>query len=124
MNRPPIRSYRLACSACRIGFAALLLFAGTAPPPRRRQFHDLQVEVIGKGRPVLMIPGLNSGADTWRDTCDGPAGRPGAVPPRAAAGLRRPAGGEPSPAAATFLADMRDRLLAYVKARKLTGRRS
>ena len=29
----------------------------------------VQVEVVGKGRPLLMIPGLNSSAEVWRETC-------------------------------------------------------
>ena len=31
--------------------------------------HGITVKVVGEGRPVLMIPGLNSGADTWKETC-------------------------------------------------------
>ncbi|MFA5589669.1 MAG: alpha/beta hydrolase [Lysobacteraceae bacterium] len=31
---------------------------------------DIQVEIIGEGRPVLTIPGLNSAAEVWRDTCE------------------------------------------------------
>ena len=34
-----------------------------------RNHHGISIEVIGEGAPVLMIPGLNSGADTWRETC-------------------------------------------------------
>jgi pimeloyl-ACP methyl ester carboxylesterase len=30
----------------------------------------MKVEVIGKGRSLLMIPGLNSSADVWHDTCE------------------------------------------------------
>ncbi len=32
-------------------------------------FQGMQVEVIGQGRQVLMVPGLNSGIESWRDTC-------------------------------------------------------
>jgi pimeloyl-ACP methyl ester carboxylesterase len=80
-------------------------------------FQDLSIDVVGKGRPVLMIPGLNSGADTWRDTC---------------AALQKDhvqchivnlpgfAGLAPSATAqGAFLDSMRDRLLAYTKARYL-----
>ncbi len=75
----------------------------------------VQVEVLGQGRPVLMIPGLNSAASVWRDTClalrdvqchlvqlPGFAGAAPATP-------------VPSP----FLPAMRDELLAYVRAQKL-----
>ena len=33
------------------------------------EFRDLRVEIVGQGRPVLMIPGLNSAASTWDLTC-------------------------------------------------------
>ncbi|MBA3487216.1 MAG: alpha/beta hydrolase [Lysobacter sp.] len=32
-------------------------------------FEGIQVEVVGEGRPLLMVPGLNSAGETWRDTC-------------------------------------------------------
>lgn len=32
-------------------------------------FRDIRVEVVGEGRPVLMIPGLNSAGETWAETC-------------------------------------------------------
>lgn len=97
-------------------FAVLLLSGRVVAAPQ--SFNGLQVEVVGKGRPVLMIPGLNSAAETWRDTCaalqsdevqchliqlPGFAGLP------AANDANRDA----------WLADMRDRLLAYIDARKL-----
>lgn len=44
-----------------------MLLAG--PAAVADSFDGLQVEVIGQGRQVLMVPGLNSGIDTWRDTC-------------------------------------------------------
>lgn len=44
-----------------------MLLAG--PLAMADTFQGLQVEVIGQGRQVLMVPGLNSGIDSWRDTC-------------------------------------------------------
>lgn len=95
---------------------ACLAIAGNATAATEH-FQDLSIDVIGKGRPVLMIPGLNSGADTWRDTC---------------AALQKDhvqchlvnlpgfAGLAPSATAqAGFLDSMRDRILAYIKARHL-----
>ena len=32
-------------------------------------FQGMKVEVIGEGRPLVMIPGLNSSAEVWRETC-------------------------------------------------------
>jgi pimeloyl-ACP methyl ester carboxylesterase len=95
---------------------AWLAIAGNATAATEH-FQDLSIDVVGKGRPVLMIPGLNSGADTWRDTC---------------AALQKDhvqchivnlpgfAGLAPSVTAqGAFLDSMRDRLLAYTKARHL-----
>ncbi|WP_255322927.1 alpha/beta hydrolase [Lysobacter sp. K5869] len=53
----------------RIAFALTALLAAGAAQAASERFQDLSVEVVGQGRPVLMIPGMNSGADTWRDTC-------------------------------------------------------
>jgi len=78
------------------------------------RFQDLQVEVIGSGRPVLMIPGLNSGADVWRETC-------AALQPQVQCHLIQLPGfaGAPAVASDDFLSAMRDRLLAYSADRKL-----
>ncbi|GAA5069819.1 alpha/beta hydrolase [Lysobacter panacisoli] len=97
-------------------FAVLLLSGRAFAAPQ--EFNGLQVEVIGKGRPVVMIPGLNSGADTWRETCAAlQADRvqchlvqlPGFAGLPAAKDASRDA----------WLADMRDRVLAYIEARRL-----
>ena len=70
MKRLLSRSPRVLIAA-----AALLLAGAAAGPAAARgkgkveQFQGLAVEVIGSGRAVLMIPGLNSHADTWRETC-------------------------------------------------------
>jgi pimeloyl-ACP methyl ester carboxylesterase len=78
------------------------------------RFQDLQVEVIGSGRPVLMIPGLNSGAEVWRETC-------AALQPQVQCHLIQLPGfaGAPAVASDDFLSAMRDRLLAYSADRKL-----
>jgi len=78
------------------------------------RFQDMQVEVIGSGRPVLMIPGLNSGADVWRETCT-------ALQPQVQCHLIQLPGFAGAPAVANddFLSAMRDRLLAYSADRKL-----
>jgi len=77
-------------------------------------FRGLQVEVIGTGRPVLMIPGLNSGAQVWRETC-------AALQPQVQCHLIQLPGfaGAPAVASDDFLSAMRDRLLAYSADRKL-----
>lgn len=75
----------------------------------------VQVEVVGKGRPLLMIPGLNSSAEVWRETCPAPKdvqchlvqlpGFAGAAP------------ADPRPA--EFLTAMRGQLLAYLHDQQL-----
>lgn len=108
------RAFRIFAAGFALSFAAWHA-AHAAPAP---SFHDLKIEVVGKGRPVLMIPGLNSAGETWTETCaalqadhvqchivtlPGFAGQPSAQDANKAA----------------WLNDMRDRLLAYVDARKL-----
>lgn len=77
-------------------------------------FRGLQVEVVGQGRPVLMIPGLNSAAATWTDTC-------AALQPAVQCHIVQLPGFAGAPAVATehFLDEMRDRLLAYLDDRQL-----
>ena len=76
---------------------------------------DLTVEVFGTGRPVLMIPGLNSGAETWRDTCT-------ALQPAVQCHLVQLPGFAGAPAARheAFLPAMRDQLVDYVRSARLT----
>ena len=78
-------------------------------------FRDLDVEVVGSGRPVLMIPGLNSSAETWRETCEA------LRPERIQCHLVQLPGfaGAPAKTGDAFLVTMRDQLLDYARARKL-----
>ena len=95
-----------------VGIAtALCVGRGEAAPA---EFRDLRVEVVGQGRPVLMIPGLNSAASAWTETC-------AALQPGVQCHLVQLPGFAGAPAVSTdhFLADMRDRLLAYVDDRQL-----
>lgn len=101
--------------AAAVGIAtALFVSNGQAGTTAAVEFRDLRVEVVGQGRPVLMIPGLNSAASTWTETCA--ALRPGVqchivqLPGFA---------GAPAVVADNFLPSMRDRLLAYLDDRKL-----
>ena len=92
---------------------ATALFAGhgQAAPA---DFRDLRVEVVGQGRPVLMIPGLNSVAATWAETC-------AALQPGVQCHMVQLPGFAGAPAVATenFQLGMRDRLLAYLDDRQL-----
>ena len=110
------RAFRIFAAGFALSFA--VWHGAHAATPRSESFRDLKVEIVGKGRPVLMIPGLNSAGETWTETCaalqadhvqchivtlPGFAGLPSAKDANKDA----------------WLADMRDRLLAYVDARKL-----
>lgn len=62
MNRIQLTSALLAASL-------LSLPAAAAPPaPRVIENSVLRVEVSGKGRPMVFIPGLTCGGDVWRET--------------------------------------------------------
>ena len=78
------------------------------------EFRDLRVEVVGQGRPVVMIPGLNSAAAVWTETC-------AALQPGVQCHIVQLPGFAGAPAVATdnFQLAMRDRLLAYLDDRKL-----
>jgi len=94
---------------------ALSLLAWHSAHAKPQSFRDLSVEVIGKGRPVLMIPGLNSGADTWRETCAALQESKVQCHLVTLPGFA----GLPPIKSDAFLDDMRDRLLAYVEERQL-----
>ena len=79
-------------------------------------YRGLSVEVIGSGQPLIMLPGLNSGADTWRETC-------AALQPEVQCHLLQLPGfaGQAAIASDAFLDAMRERVLAYVDEHKLTS---
>lgn len=93
-----------------LGMAMAVLGSGPAQAATPAGSGTVQVEVVGRGRALLMIPGLNSSADVWRETCLALKDvqchlvqLPGFAGARAA---------DPRPA--DFLSSMRDQLLAYV----------
>ena len=55
--------------AISFSLAAGLGLVSTASNATPVDFEGIQVEVVGEGQPLLMIPGLNSAGETWRDTC-------------------------------------------------------
>jgi pimeloyl-ACP methyl ester carboxylesterase len=110
--------FRQAFRLFVVGFALSFAVWSTAHAAAPESFRGLKVEVVGNGRPVLMIPGLNSAGETWTETCAAlQADRvqchivtlPGFAGMPSVADASRDA----------WLADMRDRLLAYVESRKL-----
>ncbi|QGL95852.1 MULTISPECIES: alpha/beta fold hydrolase [Stenotrophomonas] len=98
-----------------IGMAMAVLGSGSAHAATGASAGKVQVEVVGKGRPLLMIPGLNSSAEVWRGTCR-------ALKDVQCHLVQLPgfAGAAPAdPRPADFLPAMRDQLLAYVHDQKL-----
>lgn len=113
--RTIVRHRRLAYAVAVLG---ALTFGGAAHAGTPQVFRGIKIEVIGKGRPVVMIPGYNSNGEVWRDTCaalqpdqiqchivtlPGFAGQPAVNDARQGA----------------WIEDMGDRLLAYVKQAQL-----
>lgn len=85
--------------------------SGSAAEP---DFQGMKVEVIGKGRPLLMIPGLNSSAEVWRETCQ-------ALQPQVQCHILQLPGfaGQAAVREDHWLDAMRDRVLAYADHAKL-----
>jgi pimeloyl-ACP methyl ester carboxylesterase len=97
-----------------VGILAALHVSSSLAAPE--EFRDLRVEVVGRGQPVLMIPGLNSAASTWTETC-------AAMQPGVQCHIVQLPGfaGAPAVAVENFQLAMRDRLLAYLDDRKLAN---
>lgn len=94
-----------------LAIAAATASADTSAAPI--DFQGMQVEVIGEGRSLLMIPGLNSSAEVWRDTCL-------ALQPVQCHIVQLPGfAGQPAVHEEQWLDAMRDRVLAYVDQAKL-----
>lgn len=94
---------------------AVALGSGQAQAEPVAATSGVSVEVIGSGRPVLMVPGLASGAsEVWRETCE-------ALQPGVQCHLVQLPGfaGAPPVLADPWLPAMRDAVLAYVAAQKL-----
>ena len=108
------RAFRIFAAGFALSFAAW--HSANAATPET--FRGIKVDVVGTGRPVLMIPGLNSAGETWNETCAALQADhvqchivtlPGFAGQAAVADASKDA----------WLDDMRDRLLAYVATRKL-----
>lgn len=83
-----------------------------AAEPSAERFRDLQVQVVGQGRPVLMIPGLGSSASVWRETC-------AALQVQCHVVQLPGFAGAPAVKQDHWLDTVRDELLAYVDQRRL-----
>jgi len=99
------------------GPAALPVVAQTSPAATASTAHpSFTVTVVGKGRPVLLIPGLTCPGAVWDETVARYRGRY-QCHVVSLAGFGGLAPQQPVPA--HLLQDTRDQLLAYVKAQKL-----
>lgn len=93
--------------------AALGLVAASASAAAVETFQGMAVEVVGQGRQVLMVPGLNSGMATWRDTCQALQD----VPVQCHIVQLPGFAGQPAQDDAGFIEPMRQRLQAYIDQR-------
>lgn len=95
---------------------AILVAAVIAPASHSAQREaplDITVEILGKGRPVLAIPGLNSRASVWRETC-------AALKDVQCHLVQLPGfAGAPAARHEAFLDEMSKQVLAYAKREKL-----
>lgn len=109
---PLMSSHSARWIVMAVAIAAATASADTSAAPV--EFQGMRVEVIGEGRPLLMIPGLNSSAEVWRDTCQ-------ALQPKVQCHILQLPGfaGQPPVQEGLWLDAMRDRVLAYVDHAKL-----
>jgi len=109
-----VKSIREFCNAHQIGrwtVIALAIVAATSSNKTRAgeiDFEGMKVEVVGTGRPLIMIPGLNSSAEVWRETCQ-------ALQPQVQCHIVQLPGfaGQAPVPDKQWLDGMRDRVLAY-----------
>ena len=97
-----------------IALAIAIATASNDSKATELDYQGMHVEVIGKGRPLVMIPGLNSSAGVWRETCQ-------ALQPGVQCHIIQLPGfaGQPAVQEAHWLDSMRDRVLGYVDQAKL-----
>lgn len=98
--------YLILCSL----FLSASLFAGDYD-------YDFAVEVHGEGQPMLLIPGLSNSGDVWNDT----VARYKSDYQMHVMTLPGFAGQPPMAETVPYLSQVRDQLLAYIKAEKLNN---
>lgn len=120
------KSVKALCGSSRprllavfIAVAVSMISADRAHAADRSEiFQEIAVTVRGEGRPMLMIPGLNSAGSVWDQTCEKlqPSGIQCHIVQLPGFAGQAPVTPKVSDG---YLAAMRDRLLAYIDARKL-----
>lgn len=98
-----------------IAFAIAAASASSDSEAKVIEFQDLRVEVVGHGRPLIMIPGLNSAGSVWTETC-------AALQPEVQCHIVQLPGfaGTKPVQSEAWLHAMRDRVLAYADDAKLS----
>ena len=100
--------------AVAIGVAIASAVASDQCHARETNFEGIRIEVVGKGKPVFMIPGLNSSSEVWTETC-------AALQPQVQCHIVNLPGfaGVPAVETDSYVSGMRDRLLRYADQNKL-----
>ncbi|TGE25286.1 alpha/beta hydrolase [Hymenobacter aquaticus] len=114
--RPILAALLLAAAPLATAQAATAPAAAAAPADKAAAHPSFTVRVVGKGRPMLLIPGLTCPGAVWDETV-AHYQKQYQCHIVSLAGF----GGQPAAATTTdFLQGVRDQLLTYVKAQKLT----
>lgn len=92
---------------------AAMMLATVSASAAVDQFQGMAVDVIGQGRQVLMVPGLNSGMESWRDTCKALQD----VPVQCHLVQLPGFAGQPAQEEEGFVQPVRERLQAYISQR-------
>ncbi len=110
---------RIKLSICLFFVISVANGVFAAPAERTELFQDLRITTRGEGRPLIMVPGLNSAAAVWDETCaqlQAENVQCHMVQLPGFAGLPAIAGDR---AKDKFLSTIRDSLLSYIDVKKL-----
>lgn len=74
MTSTSLKNHALSLLAVAMTLVTSLASAATPASDSRTgkalEFEDIAIQVVGKGTPVLMVPGLNSAGTVWTQTCE------------------------------------------------------
>jgi pimeloyl-ACP methyl ester carboxylesterase len=112
-----MKRLKLALFLCFVITVANGAFA--APAERTEMFKEIRVTVRGEGRPLIMVPGLNSAGAVWDETCAELQAVNVQCHILQLPGFAGLAAMVDDNAKAKFLSTVRDNLLSYIDAKKL-----
>ncbi|HWI16989.1 MAG TPA: alpha/beta hydrolase [Vicinamibacterales bacterium] len=95
-------------------FAAVLLLGAAATAPAQQAHPSFSVTVSGRGPAVILIPGLLSSGEVWKSTVERYQ-QHFTLHTVTLAGF-----GGPAPIGSPFLSTVRDEIIGYIRARKLS----